>query len=65
VDIAATMLKGPDCGRFLVEIDGQPLIRGVTMEIEIFKDIRMMGGLRKERLRSAMMAEIEPRNSGK
>jgi hypothetical protein len=34
------------------------------MEIEIFKDIRTQTG-RRERVRSAMMAEVEPRNSGK
>jgi hypothetical protein len=65
VDIVANMLKGPDCGIFKVEVDGKPMIRGVTMEIEIFKDVQSQGGLQKERLRSAMMAEIEPRNSTK
>jgi len=45
-----------------VEVDGKPLIRGVNMEIGIFKDIRAMGGT-SERIRSSMMAEVEPRNS--
>ena len=31
------------------------------MEIEIFKDVRTEGG-RKTRLRSAMTAEVDPRN---
>jgi|GEM_PF-1352078 len=65
VDIAATLLKGPDCGRFSVKVDDKPLVRGVTMEIEIFKDVTTQGGVQKERLRSAMTAEVEPRNSGK
>jgi hypothetical protein len=65
VDIVANLLKGPDCGIFKVEVDGKPLVRGVTMEIEIFKDVLTQGGMKKERLRSAMMAEIEPRNSSK
>ncbi|MEI7901975.1 MAG: hypothetical protein WCK89_17115 [bacterium] len=65
VDIVANLLKGPDCGIFKVEVDGKPLVRGVTMEIEIYKDILTQGGMRTERLRSAMMAEIEPRNSQK
>jgi type II secretory pathway pseudopilin PulG len=64
VDITGSLLKSPDCGIFKVEVDGKPLIKGVTMEIEIFKDIKTMGN-RKERLRSTMMAEIEPRNSKK
>jgi len=40
------------------------LVQGVTMEIEIFKDVRTQTS-KRERLRSAMTAEVEPRNSGK
>ena len=65
VDVVANLLKGPDCGLFKVEVDGKSLVRGVTMEIEIFKDVLTQGGVKKERLRSAMMAEVEPRNSAK
>ena len=65
VDITANLLKGPDCGMFKVEVDGKPLVRGVTMEIEIFKDVLTQGGVKKERLRSSMMAEVEPRNSAR
>ena len=64
VDITAALLKGPDCGIFKVDVDGQELVRGVTMEIEIFKDVRGQGGV-QTRLRSAMTAEVDPRNSGK
>jgi len=64
VDIMANLLKSPDCGMFKVEVDGKPLIRGVNMEIEIFKEIRSMGGT-SEKIRSSMMAEVEPRNSKK
>ncbi len=64
VDIMANLLKSPDCGMFRVEVDGKPLIRGVNMEIEIFKNIRSMGGT-SEKIRSSMMAEVEPRNSKK
>ena len=62
VDINGSIMKSPDCGIFKVEVDGKPLIRGVTMEIEIFKDIMSMGK-KKGRLKSTMVAEIEPRNS--
>ncbi len=65
VDVMANLLKGPDCGMFKVDVDGKPLVRGVTMEIEIFKDVLTQGGVQKERLRSAMMAEVEPRNNAK
>ncbi len=65
LDISANLLKGPDCGLFTVQVDGKPLVRGVTMEIEIFKDVLTQGGVKKERLRSSMMAEVEPRNSTK
>jgi hypothetical protein len=61
VDVAADLLKSPDCGIFKVDVDGRELIQGVTMEIEIFKDVRTEGG-RKTRLRSAMTAEVDPRN---
>ena len=64
VDVAAQLLKSPDCGIFRVDVDGRDLVQGVTMEIEIFKDVRTQGAA-KERLRSAMTAEVEPRNSGK
>ena len=64
VDVSATVLKGPDCGIFAVDVDGRELVQGVTMEIEIFKEIRTQTG-RRDRVRSAMTAEIEPRNSGK
>ncbi len=64
VDVTATLLKGPDCGVFKVDVDGEQMVSGVTMEIEIFKDVRLQGGV-KTRLRSAMTAEVDPRNSGK
>ncbi|MDX9866475.1 MAG: type II secretion system protein [Kiritimatiellia bacterium] len=65
VDVTAELLKSPDCGIFEVKVDNKPLVRGVTMEIEIFKDVKAMSGSKQERLKSAMTAEVEPRNSGK
>jgi len=64
VEVSANLLKGPDCGIFKVDVDGKEMVRGVTMEIEIFKDVRTQGGV-QSRLRSAMTAEVDPRNSGK
>ncbi len=65
VEVTAELLKNPDCGMFEVKVDNKPLVHGVTMEIEIFKDVKAMSGAKQERLKSAMTAEVEPRNSGK
>lgn len=64
VDVGGELLQGPDCGIFTVKVNGQELVRGVTMEIEIFKDIRGVGG-KPLRITSAISAEVDPRNSGK
>ena len=64
VDVAGELLKGPDRGIFTVKVNGKELVRGVTMEIEIFKDIRGVGGV-PLRITSAVSAEVDPRNSGK
>lgn len=64
VDVAAELLKSPDGGMFSVDVDGRDLVQGVTMEIAIFKDVRTFGG-KSMRLTSAMMAEVDPRNSRK
>jgi hypothetical protein len=64
VEASAQLLQGPDCGIFTVKVNGQELVRGVTMEIEIFKDIRGVGG-KPIRIRSGVSAEVDPRNSGK
>jgi type II secretory pathway pseudopilin PulG len=64
VDVAGELLQGPDCGIFTVKVNGQELVRGVTMEIEIFKDIRGAGG-KPLRITSSISAEVDPRNSGK
>ena len=64
VEVSADLLKGPDCGIFTVTVNGEELVRGVTMEIEIFKDIRGAGGL-PLRITSGISAEVDPRNSEK
>ena len=64
VDIVGNLLKGPNNGIVKVDVDGRPLVKGVSMEIEIYKDI-MTQGAKTERIRSAMMTEIEPRNTNK
>jgi hypothetical protein len=63
VDIVGTFTKGPEYGIFELTIDGQPLKMGVNVELEIFKDVRGFRGTR--RVRSAVSAEITPRNTGR
>ncbi len=63
-DISAMVTRGPEYGEFEVLVDGTNLYKGVRIDLSIFKDITGFEG-KQERLTSNMMAEIEPRNSGK
>lgn len=63
-DISAMVTRGPQYGEFEVLLNGTNLYKGVRIDLSIFKDITSFGG-RQERMTSAMMAEIEPRNTGK
>jgi hypothetical protein len=56
---------GPDMGIFKVTVDGVPLIRGVTVDLEIFEDIGGFGGQDKRLTSYVRQVEIEPRNTGK
>jgi type II secretory pathway pseudopilin PulG len=64
VDVSAMVTRGPDCGEFEVMVDGTNLYRGVRIDLSIFKDITGFQG-KQERMTSAMMAEIEPRNTSR
>lgn len=64
VDIAATMTKGPNYGICEVTVDGNPLAKGLRVDLEIYEDIVGWGETAK-RITSAMTTEIEPRNTGK
>ncbi|MBN1671709.1 MAG: hypothetical protein JXR37_11775 [Kiritimatiellae bacterium] len=63
-DIGGTFTVGPDYGIFEVTVDGKILAKGVTVDLEIYEDVRTFQ-VSNTRLTSAMTAEIEPRNSGK
>lgn len=64
VDVSAMVTRGPDYGEFEVLLDGTNLYKGVRIDLSIFKDITGFEG-KLARMTSAMMAEVEPRNSEK
>jgi type II secretory pathway pseudopilin PulG len=64
VDIAATMTKGPNYGICEVTVDGNPLAKGLRIDLEIYDEIASWGPTPKV-VTSSMTTEIEPRNTGK
>ncbi len=64
VNLSGVLYKGPDRGAFELLIDGQPLVRSVRVELTLFRDIPTIN-YKSERLTSSMVAEVEPRNTGR
>ncbi len=64
VDVGAIMTKGPNYGICEVTVDGNPLAKGLQIDLEIYEEIVGWGATGKT-LTSAMSTEIEPRNTGK
>lgn len=64
VNLSGVLYKGPDRGAFEVLVDGQPLVRSVRVELTLFRDIPTIN-FKMERLTSSMVAEVEPRNTGR
>jgi type II secretory pathway pseudopilin PulG len=64
VDVAAVVTRGPNYGACQVTVDGKPLAKAIKVNLEIFKYARRAGGS-SEQLRSAVTAEISPRNTTK
>lgn len=64
-DVAGTITTGPDYGIMEVTVDNKPLIRGMTVDLTIYKDVAGFGGSGSNRLTSTLTAEVEPRNTGK
>jgi len=62
VDVFASVTKGPDYGVFELTVDGEPLRTGVVVDLDIFRDMRVHKGT--QRLRSRLVSEVAPRNSG-
>lgn len=63
VDVGGTFTKGPDYGVWELQVDGQRLVRGITVNLEIFEDIYSRQGPR--RITSTLASEVTPRNTGK
>jgi len=63
IDVGATITRGPDYGIFELTVDGERLISGVKVDLEIFKDVLGYQGTR--RITSALSSEVTPRNSGR
>jgi hypothetical protein len=64
VNLSGVTTRGPDYGVFDVAIDGRPLMRSVRIDLTIFRDV-MTESYGTQRITSAMLAEVEPRNTGK
>ncbi len=64
IDISAMVTRGPEMGEFELLVDGTNLYKGVRIDLQIFKDILGADG-KAQRMISEMMAEIEPRNTGR
>ncbi len=64
VDVGGIFSKGPDHGIWELTVDGNPLVKGVTMDLTIYKDMPVMNGGTR-RLTSTVSMEIYPRNTGK
>lgn len=64
-DIGGTLTMGPDYGIMEVTVDNKPLVRGMTVDLTIYKDVPGFGGRGSNRLTSTLTTEVEPRNTGK
>lgn len=64
VDVAAMMTKGPDYGRVELTVDGKPLVKGLRVDLAIYKAIKGWGKTNML-VTSAMSTEIQPRNTGR
>ncbi len=64
-DMGATITKGPSQGIFELTVDGQILMKGIGIDLDIYEDVRGIGTSNVTHLTSSVSTEIEPRNSGK
>jgi len=63
VDVGGIFTKGPNNGIWEIKVDGQRLVRGIAVNIEIFQDVFSKQGPR--RVKSILTSEVTPRNTGK
>lgn len=64
-DISGTFTMGPEYGIMEVTVDNKPLVRAMTIDLTIYKDVPGFGGRGSNRLTSTLTTEVEPRNTGK
>ncbi len=64
VNLGGVLYKGSDRGAFEVLVDGRELVRSVRVDLTLFRDVTTFN-FKTERLTSSMVAEVEPRNTGK
>jgi prepilin-type N-terminal cleavage/methylation domain-containing protein len=62
VDLGGVFSTGPDHGIVEVLVDGKPLIQAVTVDLEVYKEITLLGGKRR-RFEASAFSEIVPRNT--
>jgi hypothetical protein len=64
VEVGATMTTGPNYGIVSLLMDGQPMVRGIGIDLMIYNNYMSLGG-GTNCLISTLTAEVEPRNTGK
>ena len=62
VNIGGSFIKSSSNGVFTISVDGQKLTSAMTVDLEIFKDVRSMNNITR-RIRSSTQVEISPRNT--
>ncbi len=60
-DLSGIFSTGPDHGVYELLVNGAPLLQGVTVQVSVFKEIRLAFGT-TTRMESSAFAEIVPRN---
>lgn len=64
VDVGGTMTKNTNYGTFVVTVNSNELVKGLTARLEIFADAPLYYGTNRE-LSSRLATEVLPRNSGR
>jgi len=63
VDVGGYLSQGPDYGLYQLTVDGNPLLKGFSMDMTIYQDVSSPGGGTR-RMTSTVTSEICPRNTG-
>jgi hypothetical protein len=64
VEVGGTFSKGPDHGIWQLTVDGNPLVKGCSMDLTIYQDMATLNGGTR-RMTSTVSMEMYPRNTGK